>query len=157
MAGRILIFTFMTKAALRPPSHPAADAHPAKHHGRRLSGWRPILVGMVHGLAGSAVLTLLVLTEVVRDGSRLRGMASPAAVRRWFNRRHVVDEHPDKVSPIVPTTRRFERIEVPMRLVVSIASSRFWVLLTPGSRAVRFSSAGDKPLTDEIFAAAERG
>jgi ABC-type nickel/cobalt efflux system permease component RcnA len=40
-------FHLHDEGSARPPSHPAADAHPAKHHGRRLSGWRPILVGMV--------------------------------------------------------------------------------------------------------------
>lgn len=99
-------------------------AHPARHHGRRLSGWRPIFVGMVHGLAGSAVLTLLVLTEVVRDGSRLRGMAyllvfGVGSIGGMLLMSTLIS------LPIVLTTRRFERVEVPMRLVVSIASIAF--------------------------------
>ena len=44
-------------------------------HTHRLSGSRPLLVGIVHGLAGSAALTLLVLAEVVRHGSVLLGFA----------------------------------------------------------------------------------
>jgi sulfite exporter TauE/SafE len=40
-----------------------------------LIGWRPVVVGVVHGLAGSAALTLLVLSEVVRQGSVLLGFA----------------------------------------------------------------------------------
>jgi sulfite exporter TauE/SafE len=43
-------------------------------HGN-LSGWRPVLVGIIHGLAGSAALTLLVLSTVVRNGSALLGFA----------------------------------------------------------------------------------
>lgn len=39
------------------------DAEPHTHHGLRLSP-RPMLVGMVHGLAGSAALMLLVLTTI---------------------------------------------------------------------------------------------
>ena len=43
------------------------DAHaqdgPHTHHGLRL-GARPLLVGMVHGMAGSAALTLLVLATI---------------------------------------------------------------------------------------------
>ena len=44
------------------------DLHSTGVHGG-LAGWRPLIVGAVHGLAGSAALTLLVLTQVVRyDG-----------------------------------------------------------------------------------------
>jgi sulfite exporter TauE/SafE len=39
------------------------DPDPHTHHGLRL-GPRPLLVGMVHGLAGSAALTLLVLSTI---------------------------------------------------------------------------------------------
>ncbi|MBA3478619.1 MAG: sulfite exporter TauE/SafE family protein, partial [Lautropia sp.] len=39
------------------------EAEPRTHHGLRLSP-RPMLVGMVHGLAGSAALMLLVLTTI---------------------------------------------------------------------------------------------
>ena len=36
------------------------------HHSHRVSrvGWKPVLVGMMHGLAGSGALTLLVLTQI---------------------------------------------------------------------------------------------
>jgi sulfite exporter TauE/SafE len=40
-----------------------------------LPGWRPALIGVVHGLAGSAALTLLVLTQVVRTDGVLVGFA----------------------------------------------------------------------------------
>ncbi|HEV2914822.1 MAG TPA: hypothetical protein VGX92_16205 [Pyrinomonadaceae bacterium] len=40
----------------------AEDPH--THHGLRLVGVRPLLVGMVHGLAGSAALMLLVLSTI---------------------------------------------------------------------------------------------
>jgi high-affinity nickel permease len=36
--------------------------------------WRPLVVGMIHGLAGSAALTLLVLTEVVKGGLQIMGL-----------------------------------------------------------------------------------
>jgi ABC-type nickel/cobalt efflux system permease component RcnA len=49
----------------------AAEESPATHHGLRL-GVRPLLVGMVHGLAGSAALMLLVLSTLP---SPLIGMA----------------------------------------------------------------------------------
>ncbi len=84
--------------------HEEEDAHPAHnttgaHQHARLAGWRPLVVGLVHGLAGSAGLTFLVLTEVVNRGSRALGLAYLA--------------------------RRFERIEVPMRLIVGSASVAF--------------------------------
>lgn len=41
----------------------APEPNPHTHHGLRL-GPRPLLVGMVHGLAGSAALTLLVLSTI---------------------------------------------------------------------------------------------
>jgi hypothetical protein len=50
------------------------DPHaPTGHIG--LAGWRPLLVGIVHGLAGSAALTLLVLGEVVRSNGIGLGFA----------------------------------------------------------------------------------
>src|SRR5215813_3072675 len=94
------------------------------HHPGGLSGWRPLVVGMVHGLAGSAVLTLLVLTEVVRDGSRLLGMAyllvfGIGSVGGMLIMSLLIS------LPIVLTTRRFERIATPMRFLVSISSIAF--------------------------------
>lgn len=41
------------------------ESHAGSGHSG-LAGWRPVLVGIVHGLAGSAALTLLVLSQVVR-------------------------------------------------------------------------------------------
>jgi High-affinity nickel-transport protein len=52
------------RAHVHPHIHdgaPEADSH--THHGLRLSA-RPLLVGMVHGLAGSASLMLLVLSTI---------------------------------------------------------------------------------------------
>ena len=38
----------------------------ASHHSHRVLriGWKPVMVGMMHGLAGSGALTLLVLTQI---------------------------------------------------------------------------------------------
>jgi ABC-type nickel/cobalt efflux system permease component RcnA len=99
------------------------SAHSVEHHRRPLSGWRPLVVGMVHGFAGSAVLTLLVLTEVAR-GSRARGMAylllfGVGSIGGMLLMSTLIS------LPIILTTRRFERIEVPMRLAVSISSIGF--------------------------------
>jgi high-affinity nickel permease len=59
--------------------HGSRDAHPAVHSHERahkgLSRWRTFLVGVLHGLAGSAALTLLVLTEAMRNRSALLGLS----------------------------------------------------------------------------------
>jgi ABC-type nickel/cobalt efflux system permease component RcnA len=52
---------------------PAVQTHEGFHTG--LSHWRTYLVGVLHGLAGSAALTLLVLSEVMRNGSPVLGLA----------------------------------------------------------------------------------
>ncbi len=46
------------------PAHPPDAAAPPHDHAAGSVGARPLLVGMMHGLAGSAALTLLVLTEI---------------------------------------------------------------------------------------------
>ncbi len=52
------------RAHVHPHVHDnAPESDPHTHHGLRLSP-RPLLVGMVHGLAGSAALTLLVLSTI---------------------------------------------------------------------------------------------
>ncbi len=131
LGSRILYLTLRhrTRVHVHTHSHEGhgnaqLHAHGSEHHPRRLSGWRPLVVGMVHGLAGSAVLTLLVLTEVVRDGSRVRGMAyllvfGIGSIGGMLLMSTLIG------LPLVLTTRRFERIEVPMRLVVSISSIAF--------------------------------
>jgi sulfite exporter TauE/SafE len=49
---------------IHPHVHDGApETEPQTHHGLRLSP-RPLFVGMVHGLAGSAALTLLVLSTI---------------------------------------------------------------------------------------------
>jgi len=54
-------------------AHLPVRSHEGAHSG--LSRWRTYLVGVVHGLAGSAALTLLVLTEVMRTGSAILGFS----------------------------------------------------------------------------------
>ena len=61
----------------RRDAHPPAEAHrdEGPRHAAARVGWKPLAVGAVHGLAGSAALTLLVLTGVVgRTGSRALGL-----------------------------------------------------------------------------------
>jgi cytochrome c biogenesis protein CcdA len=108
-------------------SHKVTDhTDGSRHHRRSLSAWRPLIVGMVHGLAGSAVLTLLVLTEVVRDGSRIRGLAyllifGLGSIGGMLLMSTLIS------LPIVLTARRFKHIQFPLRLVVSISSIAFGI------------------------------
>jgi sulfite exporter TauE/SafE len=50
------------------------EVHTGSQHSG-LAGWRPVFVGLVHGLAGSAALTLLVLSEIVGTGGAGIGFA----------------------------------------------------------------------------------
>jgi len=50
------------------------DAHTHDAH-MPLSSWRAALVGMMHGLAGSAALTLLVLTQALHQGGTVLAFA----------------------------------------------------------------------------------
>jgi ABC-type nickel/cobalt efflux system permease component RcnA len=111
--------------------HGAEDAHepssPHRHHGARHGrtiGLRPLLVGMVHGLAGSAALTLLVLTEVLRGGSRILGMGyllvfAAGSIGGMLLMSVVLS------LPFVLTSVRFERVNVPLRLVAGVGSVLF--------------------------------
>jgi ABC-type nickel/cobalt efflux system permease component RcnA len=148
LGGRILFLTLRNRRRLHVHSHvhdghahthfhfhDPVDAHEAanvnnhmpaaNHHSRvGLSGWRALVVGMIHGLAGSAVLTLLVLAEVVQHGTRFKGMAyllvfGLGSIGGMMLMSTLIS------LPIVFTTRRFESIDVPMRLVVSISSIAF--------------------------------
>jgi ABC-type nickel/cobalt efflux system permease component RcnA len=49
---------------LPPHGHDPAPAHGGDHHATGGPGLKPFLVGVVHGLAGSAALTLLVLSRI---------------------------------------------------------------------------------------------
>ena len=52
------------RAHIHPHIHDRSpEAEPHTHHGLRL-GKRPLIVGMVHGLAGSAALMLLILSTI---------------------------------------------------------------------------------------------
>ena len=104
-------------AATRPHAHDEAP------HGR-LWGWRPFIIGMVHGLAGSAALSLLVLTEVVRGGSRLLGLAylvifGIGSIGGMLLMSMLIS------LPFVFTASRFERINTPIRLITGISSVAF--------------------------------
>ncbi|HEX8853273.1 MAG TPA: hypothetical protein VF754_07285 [Pyrinomonadaceae bacterium] len=117
--------------------HDRADAHradetaahdgAAQGHGGtggNVTGWRPLAVGVLHGLAGSAALTLLVLTEVVRGGSRALGFSyllvfGVGSVGGMLLMSVLIS------LPFVLTGARFERVHTPIRLVAGLASIAF--------------------------------
>jgi threonine/homoserine/homoserine lactone efflux protein len=59
--GVALMLILLGFSALRPGTAESGADAPHAAHG---SGWRPLLVGVVHGLAGSAAVALLVLAVI---------------------------------------------------------------------------------------------
>ena len=111
--------------------HESGDAHTAtaayapsheRHGGFR--GWRPLAVGAVHGLAGSAALTLLVRAEVLRNGSRALGLAylllfGAGSVGGMMLMSALIS------LPFVFTASRFTRVDAPLRLLTGLVSVAF--------------------------------
>src|SRR5688572_23178969 len=55
----------------RGPRHDHAGPPAHVHLGRHTLAWRPLAVGLVHGLAGSGALTALVFAQLPSTGARL--------------------------------------------------------------------------------------
>jgi sulfite exporter TauE/SafE len=104
--------------------HSVTTTHAAEHGD--LSGWRPLLVGVVHGLAGSAALTLLVLSTVVRHGSAFVGLAYLAvfgigSIGGMLLMSSIIS------LPFSLGLRFFQRTLLPLRLLTGIFSTCFGV------------------------------
>ena len=122
----------------RGDAHAAAAGQTVSHAWHRgLWGWRPVAVGAVHGLAGSAALTLFVLAEVLRGGSKLVGFAyllvfGVGSVGGMLLMSTLIG------LPFVLTARRFRGIDTPVRLLAGTASVLFGLyyawLTTGGAR-----------------------
>ena len=81
---------------------------------------------MVHGLAGSAALTLLVLTEVLRNGSRALGLAyllifGVGSIGGMMLMSAIIS------LPFVFTASRFTRVDAPVRLLAGLLSVAFGI------------------------------
>jgi sulfite exporter TauE/SafE len=103
-------------------AHPLGIAHTTAHGG--LAGWRPVVVGIIHGLAGSAALTLLVLTTVVRNGSVFLGFAYLAifgagSIGGMLLMSCLIS------LPFSLGLRFFQRTLLPLRLVTGLFSTSF--------------------------------
>jgi ABC-type nickel/cobalt efflux system permease component RcnA len=105
--------------------HAATEPHASSHARHRgLWGWRPVAVGVVHGLAGSAALTLLGLAELMRGGSRLLGFAyllifGAGSTGGMLLMSALIG------LPFVLTASRFRRVDTPVQLLAGCASVLF--------------------------------
>lgn len=142
LGSRILYLLLQKRRQLHLHSH-AHDGHTHKHlhfhdtenahviadknhhsHQTRKVGIKPLIIGMVHGLAGSAVLTLLVLTEVMRGGSRVLGLAylllfGIGSIGGMLLMSALIS------LPFIYSDKYFERINTPLRLVAGLGSVAF--------------------------------
>jgi ABC-type nickel/cobalt efflux system permease component RcnA len=106
-------------------AHAAVEPHASSHARHRgLWGWRPFAVGVVHGLAGSAALTLVVLADVMRGGSRLLGVAylllfGLGSVGGMLLMSTLIG------LPFVLSAARFRRVDTPVRLLAGALSVAF--------------------------------
>lgn len=104
-------------------AHAITDKHNHSHRIRRI-GIKPLIIGMVHGLAGSGLLTLAILTEVMHGGSRVMGMAyllvfGIGSIGGMLLMTALIS------LPFVFSDKYFERINTPMRLVAGMGSVAF--------------------------------
>ena len=105
-------------------AHQVHLTHDGLHNG--LSGWRPLLVGIVHGLAGSAALTLLVLSEVVRNGTNILGFAyllvfGLGSIGGMLLLSSLIG------LPIAFGAMFFQRLLFPMRVIAGLLSTSFGI------------------------------
>jgi cytochrome c biogenesis protein CcdA len=100
------------------------DEQNADNEHSGLPGWRPVLVGIVHGLAGSATLTLLVLSQVARSGGVGFGFAylvvfGLGSIGGMLIMSTLIG------LPFFLGVRFFERSYHPLRLLTGILSTTF--------------------------------
>ena len=111
----------------RADAHAAAEPHASSHARHRgLWGWRPFAVGVVHGLAGSGLLTLFVLKEVMRGGSELLGFAylfvfGVGSIGGMLLMSALIG------LPFALTAVRFRSVDTPVRLLAGSASIAFGI------------------------------
>lgn len=105
-------------------AEPDCHCHTLPGQTRPRTSWKPLLIGMMHGLAGSAGLTLLILTDVMRGGSALHGVAyllifGLGSIGGMMMMSAVVS------LPFVFTANRFEQFSQPIKFVAGMCSVLF--------------------------------
>ena len=73
--GARAIIVATRAAAAGEPGPAAAATHALRPSDRRARAWRPLVIGLVHGLAGSGALTAIVFAELPGTAARLIYMA----------------------------------------------------------------------------------
>ncbi|HEX8175831.1 MAG TPA: hypothetical protein VF543_11990 [Pyrinomonadaceae bacterium] len=109
-------------------AHSVNDSQKRSAHHSAMRGLKPVLVGIVHGLAGSAALTLLVLTEIMSGGggSRALGVAyllifGVGSIGGMLLMSALIS------LPFIFSASYFTRINNPLRLVAGLASVAFGI------------------------------
>lgn len=97
-----------------------------QHSSNKLSsvGWRPLFIGIVHGLAGSAALTLLILTEITKGRGQLLGIVyllifGVGSIGGMILMSTIIS------LPFIFTSAKFETVNRPIKLIASIGSIIF--------------------------------
>ncbi len=71
------------------------SSHSSHSHAIARVGFKPLLVGAMHGLAGSAALTFV---DLDTDSICLTGIALPGVIRSRINSRHAIDVRADRIT-----------------------------------------------------------
>jgi sulfite exporter TauE/SafE len=110
-----------------------AHTHPHHHDALKRIGWKPVMIGVVHGMAGSAALTLLILTEVVHGHSPLLGIGyllifGVGSILGMLSMSAMIS------LPFVYGAGWSHRLDRPLRLTAGVGSAVFgvfyaWLLL----------------------------
>ncbi|MEO7917561.1 MAG: hypothetical protein ABIR16_07940 [Dokdonella sp.] len=111
--------------SLRLPLADRALDHFRTHHGRRTRSFRPLFVGIVHGLAGSAAVALLVL-ETIRQPAWALAYLAVFGVGTIAGMLAITLA---MALPIVAIWVRFERMHFALTVATGLASVIFGIVL----------------------------
>lgn len=123
----VQIHTHVHEHGQQPHEHVHVHLGEEHNHMHRMFklGRRPFAVGLVHGVAGSAALTLLVLTQIpsIALGLVYMGVFGIGSIGGMLIMSAVIS------VPFVLTARRFEAINVTIRLCAGLFSLAFGLLI----------------------------
>ncbi len=113
------LFTMFTARHMHPHTHgDRIHVHPHSHDGEHDHSHKSIIVGMVHGLAGSGALMLVVLSTVdsVVTGLGYIAIFGIGSIVGMFAVSTVIG------LPFVFTAKRFDRLNKSIRIIASMVS-----------------------------------